>query len=291
MRGDDSPPYIRSLDKRSLSPIAVPVTPVKKLRTRPPSPSSYPDRRCARTACAYTSTFGGDEDDEDESWSTLGAARRDGGGRPVFLSGRERGGGKNKKRPGGGLKRSGVFKLPGLGGGGARNGAGKWVDVDDTSTASNPKGRGRVITYLPPPLEDLPRTDVGGRCKNQDGLGKGMFKGTGLNIKTDYAPDVENEDTLADEQCDYDDVPAPMDSDEATLVGEQEWHIEPGSSPVQNIPFDTEEACARYPDVRARARMKEVRVRFHRDSWAVLYCVDGSGIEALTPSCYYFFLE
>lgn len=38
---------------------------------------------------------------------------------------------------------------------------------------------------------------------------------------------------MADE-CDYD-VPAPrMDSDEATLVGEQEWHIEPESSPVQS---------------------------------------------------------
>lgn len=285
MRGDDSPPHIRSLDKRSLSPIAVPVTPVKKLRTRPPSPPSYLDRRRARAACANTSKF---DDDEDEAWSTLGAARRDGGGRPVFLSGRERGGDRNKKRLGGGLKRSGVFKLPGLGGGGARNGTSKCVDVDDTP--SNPKGR--VITYLPPPMEDLPRTDVGGTFKNQGGLGKGVSRGTGLNIKTEYAPDVKNEDTLVHEQCDYYDVPAPrMDSDEATLVGEQEWHIEPESSPVQSIPFDTEEACTRYPDVRARARMKEVRVRFHRDSWAVLYCVDGPGIKALTPSCYYFFLE
>lgn len=220
MRADDSPPHIRSLNKRSLSPLAVPVTPVKKLRTRPPSPPSYPDRGRARAACAYTPKFGGDEDDEDESWSTLGATRRDGGGRPVFLSGRD----KNKKRPSGGVKRSGVFKLPGLGRGGARNRTRK--DVDDMP--SSPKGR--VITYLPPPMEHLPLTDMGGTCKHQGGgLGKGMSKGTGLNIKTDYAPDVE----LADE-CDYD-VPAPrMDSDEATLVGEQEWHVEPESSPAQS---------------------------------------------------------
>ena len=246
----DTHPYICPLTERTVSPIAVPVTPVKRPQTRPPSPPSISDKRRAKAARPYTCKFGNDEDDEDASWSTLGAARRDSRGRPTFLSGRERGRGKNETRPSGGIKRSGVFKLPGLGIGGAKSGA-RCVDVGDTS--SHPKRR--VITYLPPPMEHQVNTNVGGTCRDQSGLDEGVSKGTELTEEIDHG--MEDKGDMSDNDRDYD-VPAPrMDSDEATLVGEYEWHVQPASSPVQSVPFDTDQVCARYADV--RARMKKVR--------------------------------
>ena len=50
-----------------------------------------------------------------------------------------------------------------------------------------------------------------------------------------------------------------MDSDEATLVGEYEWHVQVESSPVLSVPFDTDQGCARCADADVQARIKEVR--------------------------------
>ncbi|KAL4073454.1 hypothetical protein J3A83DRAFT_4503334 [Scleroderma citrinum] len=244
-------PCIRSHNKRRPSPIAVPVTPVKKTRIRPPSSPPSPDRR-ARAVRAYAYKSSGDDEDEDRSWSTLGAVRRDKGGRPTFLSGKERGRGKNEKRLGGGMKRSGVFKLPGIGGGG-RNGVSKCMDAN--GAPSHPKRR--VITYLPPPMENQAHADVGETRRDQGGLEKCMSAKKGANIKTDRAPEVEHEDKL-DDKCDYDMAVPHMDSDEITLVGEHEWPLGPESSPVPSIPFDAEQVCVRYANV--RARMKEHRL-------------------------------
>ncbi|KAI6006841.1 hypothetical protein EDD15DRAFT_2207286 [Pisolithus albus] len=264
----------RNAPKRSTSPIGGFPTPTKRARiqTRLPSPTSSPLRprpppcltSSPKSVGAYR--FGAEDNDPDASWSTFSATRF---GREPPVPGTRA----NRPRngPNDGIKKSGTFTLPGVGLGRRV----KFGGATDASPLPPPQDqKRRVITYLPPPLQ-VPNTEDGGASDKKSDYRDAKRESHKLDtctrakdamIKCDVLLDSEatggaSASTTEREELDDNDpstmVPL-MDSDDATLVGE-EYDLRESSPPV-TVPFDMDDVSVRYPQL--RTKIKEVCVLF-----------------------------
>lgn len=220
----------------------------------PPKPRPPPYSASSPTfARAYK--FGTEDNDPDASWSTFSAAKL--GKRTAAL-----GSGANKARngPSGGIKKSGTFKLPGVGLG-RRAKLGKASDAPFLPPQHEQKRR--VITYLPPPPQ-MSKAEAGGPSDKETErrrAKRGLHTSTRgrkesiieCHVLSDSEAKIGTSVTAAKHQ-ELDDnnlgtaVP-PTDSDDVTLVGEEHDLYE--SSPPATVPFDIDDVFVRYPHVRA----------------------------------------
>lgn len=249
--------------KRSASPIPGPSTPAKKarIRTSLPSPPSPPPKPRPPPYSASSPTFaraykfGTEDNDPDASWSTFSAAKL--GKRTAAL-----GSGANKARngPSSGIKKSGAFRLPGVGPG-RRAKVGKATDGPSLPPQNEQKRR--VITYLPPPPQ-MSKAEAGGPSDKEtesQHAKRGLHTSTRgrkdsiieCHVLSDSEAKIGASVTAAKHQ-ELDDnnlgTAVPLtDSDDVTLVGEDHDLYE--SSPPATVPFDIDDVCVRYPHVRA----------------------------------------
>lgn len=267
----------RNPPKRSTSPIGGFSTSAKRARiqARLPSPTSSPLRprpppystSSPKSVGAYR--FGAEDSDPDASWSTFSATRF--GKKIPALGARAN---KPQNGPNDGIKKSGTFRLPGVGLGRRV----KFGGSADASPLPPPQDqKRRVITYLPPPLQ-MPKTEDGGASDKKSDYRDAKRGSHKLDtctrtkdamIKCHVLLDSEatggaSASTTEHEELDDND-PSTMvpliDSDDATLVGE-EYDLRESSPPV-TAPFDIDDVSVRYPQL--RAKIKEVRVPFPYD--------------------------
>lgn len=248
---------VRSADRsprtwqiQSAAPPAIPSTQAKKRRLLVASQTVTPSPR-GRLSSAYQ--FGND-DDPDVSWSTLFVKTNN----PGLTRGAHKGR-KTALNHTAQVKRSGVFKLPGIGPG-RKEGTSEAECMNVTEQELERKTR--VITYLPPPLMAFNpdhRAEV--TCTNRSWTVGPQCNGnvdkvvdtpsTSVNrIMTQHGVQgIGDGDVKAKTGAsDYDNLVVPqLDSDEGTLIGENDQY----SSPVT---FNLKDTCARYPDRKARAR-------------------------------------
>ncbi|KAI6118610.1 hypothetical protein EV401DRAFT_1965866, partial [Pisolithus croceorrhizus] len=216
--------------------------------------------------------FGAEDSDPDVSWSTFSATKL--GKRTPALGTQAR---KPRNGPNDGIKKSGTFRLPGVG-------LGRRVKFGESAHAPplppQQEQKRRVITYLPPPLQ-MPKTESGGasdRKTNHHDAKRGSreldtcTRREDTMIKCHVLLDSEarggaSAATTEREQWDGNDPSAVvplMDSDDATLVGE-EYDLHESSLPV-TIPFDIDDICRRYPQIRAKIKER----RLSRQFWSTL---------------------
>ncbi|KAI6145709.1 hypothetical protein EDD17DRAFT_1652441, partial [Pisolithus thermaeus] len=274
---DKVPDASRSPAKRSTSPIGGFSTPFKKARiqTRLASPPSSP-LRLRPPPCLVSSSksvraymFGAEDSDPDASWSTFSATKL--GKRTPALGTRAR---KPRNGPNDGIKKSGTFRLPGVG-------LGRQVKFGESAHAPplppQQEQKRRVITYLPPPPQ-MPKTESGGASDRKINHCDTKRESRELDTCTRRKDTMIKCHVLLDsdagsgtsaattecEQWDDNDLSAVvplMDSDDATLVGE-EYDLHESSPPV-TVPFDIDDVCRRYSQI--RAKIKEVCALFSYD--------------------------
>ncbi|KAI6009266.1 hypothetical protein EDC04DRAFT_859423 [Pisolithus marmoratus] len=273
---DENAVALRNLAKRSAPPISGSSTPAKRarIRNRLPSPPSSPLRLrlppCSTSApiSVRAYKFGAEDNDPDASWSTFSATKL--GKRTPAVGSRAN---KSRNGPSSRIMKSGTFKLPGVGLD-RRAKLGKSADAPHPLLQQEQKRR--VITYLPPPLQ-TPKMEGGGasdretdhRCAEREShelnTSTGGRKDTTIEWRVSLDSEAKNGasvTTTKHEELDDDSANVLlMDSDDATLVGE-EHDLHESSSPT-TVPFDIGDVCAQYPQL--RAEMKEVCVLFPHD--------------------------